>query len=99
MATKLKQGASGVVNESGIEIKTVYSPDDLENGHGAGEDRIGKPGEYPFTRGIHAEMYRRRPWTMRQYISAWIPRVNGYSPGLPMRSSSAATFRRRITRP
>jgi methylmalonyl-CoA mutase N-terminal domain/subunit len=70
MATKLKQGAAaapGVVNESGIEIKTLYSADDLKNGHGSGEDRIGKPGEYPFTRGIHAEMYRRRPWTMRQY--------------------------------
>ena len=74
MATKLKHGASAapgvvasIVNESGIEIKTLYSADDLENGQDAGEDRIGKPGEYPFTRGIHAEMYRRRPWTMRQY--------------------------------
>jgi methylmalonyl-CoA mutase, N-terminal domain len=28
---------------------------------------IGKPGEYPFTRGIHADMYKSRPWTMRQY--------------------------------
>ncbi len=28
---------------------------------------MGKPGEYPFTRGIHPEMYRKRPWTMRQY--------------------------------
>jgi methylmalonyl-CoA mutase, N-terminal domain len=28
---------------------------------------IGKPGEYPFTRGIHAQMYKSRPWTMRQY--------------------------------
>jgi methylmalonyl-CoA mutase N-terminal domain/subunit len=74
MATKLKQGTTAapgvvppIVNESGIEIKTLYSADDVGNGHGAGEDRIGKPGEYPFTRGIHAEMYRRRPWTMRQY--------------------------------
>ena len=70
MATKLKQSTTAVpgdVNESGIEIKTLYSADDVENGHGTGEDRIGKPGEYPFTRGIHAEMYRRRPWTMRQY--------------------------------
>ena len=30
-------------------------------------ERLGKPGEYPFTRGIHPEMYRSRPWTMRQY--------------------------------
>ena len=70
MATKLKQSTTavpGVINESGIKIKTLYSADDVENGQDAGEDRIGKPGEYPFTRGIHAEMYRRRPWTMRQY--------------------------------
>ena len=68
MATKLKADEAGIVNESGIEIKTLYTGDDLANGHGdTGEDRIGKPGEYPFTRGIHSEMYRRRPWTMRQY--------------------------------
>ncbi len=67
MATKLKDGGAEVVNESGIEIKALYSADDLGNGNDAAEDRIGKPGEYPFTRGIHAEMYRRRPWTMRQY--------------------------------
>ena len=30
-------------------------------------DRLGLPGEYPFTRGIYREMYRARPWTMRQY--------------------------------
>ncbi len=31
------------------------------------EDRLGLPGQFPFTRGIHAEMYRSRLWTMRQY--------------------------------
>ena len=70
MATKLKQSTTAVpsvINESGIKIKTLYSADDVENGHDAGKDRIGQPGEYPFTRGIHTEMYRRRPWTMRQY--------------------------------
>ncbi len=54
-----------VVNESGIEIKPVYGPDDVT--HSGGEQMVGKPGEYPFTRGIHAEMYRKRPFTMRQY--------------------------------
>jgi methylmalonyl-CoA mutase N-terminal domain/subunit len=57
-------GVEPVVNESGVEIKTLYSADDTANG---GAERIGGPGEYPFTRGIHAEMYRKRPWTMRQY--------------------------------
>ena len=54
-----------VVNESGIEIAPVYTAEDVAASGGA--DMIGRPGEYPFTRGIHAEMYRRQPWTMRQY--------------------------------
>ncbi len=45
---------------SGIEIKTVYDTP-------ADPDRIGQPGEYPFTRGPNPTMYRGRPWTMRQY--------------------------------
>ena len=40
-------------------------PEDLE-GWSASRD-LGEPGEYPFTRGIYPDMYRRRPWTMRQY--------------------------------
>src|SRR5215207_1257842 len=48
--------------DSGIEIKPLYTeadlPEDLD---------LGEPGEYPFTRGIHREMYRKRRWTMRQY--------------------------------
>jgi methylmalonyl-CoA mutase N-terminal domain/subunit len=52
--------------ESGIEVKPVYKPEDL------GEDldyseRLGDPGEYPYTRGVYPGMYRSRPWTMRQY--------------------------------
>ncbi len=54
-----------VFNESGIEIKKTYTAEDLEASGGV--DMVGLPGEYPFTRGIHKEMYRKRPWTMRQY--------------------------------
>jgi methylmalonyl-CoA mutase N-terminal domain/subunit len=54
-----------VINESGIEIKKVYTPQDVERSGGLA--MLGDPGEYPFTRGIHADMYRKRPWTMRQY--------------------------------
>ncbi len=54
-----------VINESGIEINTVYTAADVERSGGL--DMLGAPGEYPFTRGIHPEMYRKRPWTMRQY--------------------------------
>ena len=47
--------------ESGIEVKPVYTADDV----GAGE--LGLPGEYPYTRGPYPDMYRGRPWTIRQY--------------------------------
>ena len=42
----------------------VYGPDDVAPGL---QDRLGMPGEYPFTRGVQPTMYRARFWTMRQY--------------------------------
>ena len=54
-----------VVLDSGIEVKTVYGPEDL-----AGFDfdqKLGEPGKYPYTRGIQPNMYRGKLWTMRQY--------------------------------
>src|SRR5881275_2277728 len=50
--------------DSGIEIKTLYESDDVAPGL---DERLGEPGEFPFTRGIHSDMYRSRRWTMRQY--------------------------------
>src|SRR5436305_565893 len=50
--------------DSGIEIKLLYTEDDVPGGLPA---RLGTPGEYPYTRGVHREMYRKQPWTMRQY--------------------------------
>ena len=50
--------------DSGIEIERVYRDDDVAPGL---EERLGEPGEYPFARGIHPDMYRSRRWTMRQY--------------------------------
>jgi methylmalonyl-CoA mutase N-terminal domain/subunit len=55
----------GVVNESGIAIEPLYTQADVEASGGTA--MIGGPGEYPFTRGIHPLMYRKQPWTMRQY--------------------------------
>ena len=50
---------------SGIEVRDLYTSADLE---GLDEDRdLGRPGEYPFTRGVQPTMYRSRFWTMRQY--------------------------------
>lgn len=54
-----------ILLESGIEVKPVYGPEDLT--HVNYSERIGLPGEFPFTRGIHPMMYRKRPFTMRQY--------------------------------
>jgi methylmalonyl-CoA mutase, N-terminal domain len=48
--------------DSGIELQPLYTdadvPSDLD---------LGSPGEFPYTRGVHREMYRKQPWTMRQY--------------------------------
>ena len=50
---------------SGIEVRDLYTPADVDS---LDEDRdLGRPGEYPFTRGVQATMYRGRLWTMRQY--------------------------------
>ncbi len=57
-------GVSRLVNESGIEIKPLYTAEDVAASTPPDNSR---PGEPPFTRGIHPLMYRRRPWTMRQY--------------------------------
>src|SRR5579875_3607112 len=50
---------------SGIEIKRLYDPSDIAELDY--ESDLGFPGEYPFTRGVQATMYRGRLWTMRQY--------------------------------
>src|SRR3954453_1361069 len=48
--------------DSGIEVKTVYTSEDIK-----GDLDNGRPGEFPYTRGVHPDMYRKRTWTMRQY--------------------------------
>ena len=52
---------------SGINVKTVYGPKELERVGFSYEKDLADPGDYPFTRGIHREGYRSRAWTMRQY--------------------------------
>jgi methylmalonyl-CoA mutase N-terminal domain/subunit len=47
---------------SGEPVKPLYTEADLPSG-----DRIGLPGQYPFTRGVYPSMYRGRLWTMRQF--------------------------------
>ncbi len=50
---------------SGVEVEAVYGPRD--GAHHSGFERIGWPGEFPFTRGLHPTGYRGRPWTIRQF--------------------------------
>ncbi len=52
------------ITDSGIEINRLYEAEDVAPDL---EGRLGEPGAYPFTRGIHEGMYRDRHWTMRQY--------------------------------
>ncbi len=65
MSDSKKEGVRPLRLESGIDVKPLYGPEDVEETGGWGG--IGKPGEFPFTRGIHPLMYRKRPFTMRQY--------------------------------
>ena len=52
------ENSKKIFTDSGIEIKQTYPPT---------EPLIDKAGEYPFTRGVQADMYRSKLWTMRQY--------------------------------
>jgi methylmalonyl-CoA mutase N-terminal domain/subunit len=49
---------------SGVPIKRLYTPEDVEGDY---EEKIGYPGEYPYTRGVYPNMYRGRLWTIRQF--------------------------------
>jgi methylmalonyl-CoA mutase N-terminal domain/subunit len=51
--------------ESGWDFEPVYGPDKLQGFDPA--EKLGAPGEYPYTRGVYPSMYTQRPWTMRQY--------------------------------
>jgi methylmalonyl-CoA mutase, N-terminal domain len=52
-------------NLSDIPINNLYTPEDIQNTEYL--ERIGFPGEYPFLRGVHPNLYRGRLWTMRQF--------------------------------
>src|SRR5215813_15412514 len=53
------------LSESGLPIATVYDQAALQ---GFNPDaQLGRPGEYPLTRGVYPAMYTQRPWTIRQY--------------------------------
>jgi methylmalonyl-CoA mutase, N-terminal domain len=57
--------AREIETSSHILVNPLYTPADLKGSDY--ESEVGYPGEYPFTRGVQATMYRGRLWTMRQY--------------------------------
>jgi methylmalonyl-CoA mutase N-terminal domain/subunit len=68
-----KDGIQEVILQSGISIKTAYTPKDLEEVGFDYQKDLGDPGSYPFTRGIHPKGYRSRAWTTRQYTGFGTP--------------------------
>ena len=72
--TKNKKDAVEEVRyQSGITVKPVYGPEDLEQAGFEYEKDLGAPGEYPFTRSLHPQGYRSRAWTTRQYTGFGTP--------------------------
>ena len=65
-----RQRDTSLTTISGREIETLYLPDEITDEY---EARLGFPGQYPFTRGVHANQYRGRLWTMRQFAGFGTP--------------------------
>ena len=63
-----------VILQSGIHVKPIYGPGDLEEVGFDYERDTPDPGQYPFTRGIHPLGYRSRAWTTRQYSGFGTPK-------------------------
>lgn len=63
-AAKYPERKPSFTTSSNIPLDSIYLP---ENSTASYEEKLGFPGEYPFTRGIQPSMYRSRLWTMRQY--------------------------------
>jgi len=68
-----KDGIEEVIYQSGIRVKSVYTPRDLEDVGFDYEKDLGDPGQYPFTRNLHPQGYRSRAWTTRQYTGFGTP--------------------------
>ncbi len=58
---------------SGIPLKASYGPDDLASSGWSYAEKLGDAGQFPFTRGPHATMYRGKPWTMRMFAGFGTP--------------------------
>ncbi len=68
-----KDAIEEVIYQSGITVKPVYTPQDLDEVGFDYEKDLGDPGHYPFTRSLHPQGYRSRAWTTRQYTGFGTP--------------------------
>ncbi|HEA65930.1 MAG TPA: methylmalonyl-CoA mutase [Desulfobacterales bacterium] len=68
-----KDAIKETIYQSGISIKPVYGPEDLEAVGFDYQKDLGSPGEFPFTRSLHPQGYRSRAWTTRQYTGFGTP--------------------------
>lgn len=68
-----KDAIKEVILQSGINVKPVYTPQDLEDVGFSYQEDLGDPGEFPFTRNLHPLGYRSRNWTTRQYTGFGTP--------------------------
>jgi methylmalonyl-CoA mutase N-terminal domain/subunit len=68
-----KDAIEEVIYQSGIRVKPVYTPQDLDEIGFDYEKDLGDPGQYPFTRNLHPQGYRSRAWTTRQYTGFGTP--------------------------
>jgi methylmalonyl-CoA mutase, N-terminal domain len=65
-----RQRDTSFTTVSGAAVEPLYLPAETDESY---EARLGYPGQFPFTRGIHANMYRGRLWTMRQFAGFGTP--------------------------
>jgi methylmalonyl-CoA mutase N-terminal domain/subunit len=74
--TRQKKSKPRFFTVSGVDIDELYTPDSIETSSDDNYyfDKIGLPGEYPYTRGVHHTMYRTRLWTMRQFAGMGTPK-------------------------
>ena len=70
-AAAMKTTGMKFTSLSGEEVEMLYAPEDVKDINY--DEEIGYPGEFPYTRGIHPNLYRGRLWTMRQFAGFGTP--------------------------
>jgi len=69
---RAKKSRPRFITVSGEEVNELYTPADVDGAKF--NEKIGYPGQYPYTRGVHHTMYRSRLWTMRQFSGMGTPK-------------------------